>query len=121
VRDELKAALEELEGPNGEPVADRIETKENAYRGDHDDIAPDLTVIPNHGFDLKAGFKGSDEVFDTGPRNGMHSFDNACLYVEDPEAAIRERDADLYDIAPTILDLMEIEYDRAAFDGASLV
>jgi predicted AlkP superfamily phosphohydrolase/phosphomutase len=51
----------------------------------------------------------------------MHSFDNACLYVEDPEAAIRERDADLYDIAPTILDLMEIEYDRAAFDGASLV
>jgi uncharacterized sulfatase len=119
VRAELKADLEALEGPEGNPVVDRVETRENAYRGDHDDIAPDLTVIPNHGFDLKAGFKGSDEVFDTGPRNGMHSFDNACLYVDDPEASLR--DADLYDVAPTILSLMEIDYDRTEFDGASLV
>jgi uncharacterized sulfatase len=119
VRAELKVDLENLEGPDGRPVADRVETKENAYRGDHDDIAPDLTVIPNHGFDLKAGFKGSDEVFDVGPRNGMHSFDNACLYIDDPDAEIRE--ADLYDIAPTILELLEMEYDRSAFDGASLV
>ena len=119
VRDELKAELEALEGPDGTPVADRVETKEEAYRGAHADIAPDLTVIPNHGFDLTAGFKGSDEVFDTGPRNGMHSFDNACLFVDDPEASVR--DADLYDVAPTVLSLMEVDYDRSEFDGASLV
>jgi uncharacterized sulfatase len=119
VRDELKSAIEELTGPDGEPVADRVETKENAYRGDHDAIAPDLTVVPNHGFDLKAGFKGSEEVFGVGPRNGMHSFDNACLFVDDPD--VRVEDADLYDIGPTILDLMEFEYDRTEFDGASLL
>ena len=119
VRDELKAELEALEGPDGRKVADRVVTKEEAFRGDHDDIAPDLVVVPNHGFDLKSGFKGGDEVFDTGPRNGMHSFDNACLFVDDDSARIA--DADLYDIAPTMLDLLDLEVDRGEFDGTSLV
>ena len=119
VRDELKAELERLEGPDGNAVADRVVTKEEAFRGDHDDIAPDLVVIPNHGFDLKAGFKGGSDVFGVGPRNGMHSFDNATLFVDDPN--VRIEDADLFDIAPTVLDLMDVEYDRADFDGRSLV
>jgi predicted AlkP superfamily phosphohydrolase/phosphomutase len=119
VRAELREMLENLEGPDGAPVADRVVTREEAFRGDHDDIAPDLVVVPNHGFDLKSGFQGGSEVFDTGPRNGMHSFDNASLFIDDPDA--RVGDADLYDIAPTILDLMELDYDHAAFDGTSLV
>ena len=118
VREELKADLEAMEGPDGRPVADRVVTKEAAFRGDHDDIAPDLVVVPNHGFDLKSGFKGGDDVFATGPRNGMHSFDDACLFVDDE--GTRVGDADLYDIAPTVLDLLELEVDRTAFDGASL-
>jgi predicted AlkP superfamily phosphohydrolase/phosphomutase len=119
VRQELKEKLEALEGPDGKKVADRVVAKEDAFRGEHDDIAPDLVVIPNHGFDLKAGFKGDEDVFGHGPRNGMHSFGNASLFVDDPNARIE--DADLFDIAPTILDLMEIDYDRTDFDGASLV
>jgi uncharacterized sulfatase len=117
-RAELKEALEALEGPDGKPVADRVVTKEEAFRGDHDDIAPDLVVIPNHGFDLKAGFKGDEAVFGTGPRNGMHSFDNACLFVDDDA---RIADADLFDIAPTLLELLEVDVDRAELDGRSLV
>jgi predicted AlkP superfamily phosphohydrolase/phosphomutase len=117
-RAELKSMLEELTGPNGEPVADRVVTKEDAYRGAHDDIAPDLTVVPNHGFDLKSGFKGHDEVFDTGPRNGMHSFDNASLFIDDEDCPVK--DADLYDIGPTVLSLMDVDYDRTEFDGRSL-
>ncbi|MFQ3293208.1 MAG: putative AlkP superfamily phosphohydrolase/phosphomutase [Halobacteriales archaeon] len=119
VRQELKEALLDLEGPDGKPVADRVVEKEDAFRGDHDAIAPDLVVIPNHGFDLKAGFKGDEDVFGQGPRNGMHSFGNASLFVEDPSARIE--DADLFDIAPTILDLMDVEYDRTDYDGASLI
>ncbi|WP_136715829.1 alkaline phosphatase family protein [Halorientalis salina] len=119
VRDELQAELEALEGPDGTKVADRVVTREDAFRGDHSDIAPDLVVVPNHGFDLKAGFKGSDEVFDVGPRNGMHSFDNACLFVDEPDARIE--DADLYDIAPTMLELLDVDYNRSEFDGSSLL
>ena len=118
-RDELEAALESMTGPDGEPVIDRVETSEDAYRGDHADIAPDLVAIPNHGFDLKSGFSGEGPVFDTGPRNGMHSFDNACLYVDDDDA--RVSDADLYDIAPTVLSLLDVDYDRGSFDGTALV
>ena len=118
-RDQLKAALEALEGPEGRKVVDRVVEKEAAFDGDHDDIAPDLVAVPNYGFDLKAGFKGHDDVFGHGPRNGMHSFDNASLFVDDPDATVE--DVNLYDIAPTILDLLELDYDAAEFDGRSLV
>ena len=94
-------------------------TSEDAFRGEHDDIAPDLVVIPNDGFDLKSGFSGGEKVFDTGPRNGMHSFENACLFIDDADATIEN--ADLYDIAPTLLDALDIEIDRGDFDGASLL
>jgi len=119
VRSELKQALAEMEGPGGEPVADEVYTKEGAFRGDHADIAPDLVVVPTHGFDLKSGFKGNKNPFvEYGARNGMHSFDNATLIVDDD---VRVDDADLYDIAPTILDLMDIDYERGDFDGSSLI
>ncbi|USZ68904.1 alkaline phosphatase family protein [Halorussus salilacus] len=118
-RAQLKEALENLEGPDGRKVVERVVEKEEAFHGDHDDIAPDLVAIPNYGFDLKAGFKGHDDAFGQGPRNGMHSFDNASLFVDDPEANVE--DVDLFDIAPTILDLLEADYDAAEFDGRSLV
>jgi predicted AlkP superfamily phosphohydrolase/phosphomutase len=119
VRESLRADLESLTGPDGTPVAKRVETKEDAFHGDHAEIAPDLVVIPNDGFDLKAGFGGAEAVFGTGPRNGMHKFDNACLFVDDPDARIE--DVDLYDIAPTILSLLDLDYDRGEFDGAAIV
>jgi len=120
VRSELKTALSEMTGPDGNPVADRVVTKEEAFHGEHDDIAPDLVVVPNHGFDLKSGFKGNKDPFvECGARNGMHSFDDATLVIDDPDARIG--DADLYDIAPTILDLMDVDVERGEFDGTSLV
>ncbi|MFB6124733.1 MAG: alkaline phosphatase family protein [Halanaeroarchaeum sp.] len=120
VRDELKRAILALEGPDGRPVVERVVEKEAAFDGDHDDIAPDLVAIPNDGFDLKSGFSGHDAVFDTGPRNGMHTFADATLVVDDPDVSIPEG-TDLYDVAPTILDMMDVEYEGRAFDGASLV
>ena len=118
-RAELKSMLESLEGPNGKKVCAQVVEKEEAFHGDHDDIAPDLVAIPNYGFDLKAGFKGYDDVFGQGPRNGMHSFDNASLFVDDSEVSVGD-DVDLLDIAPTIMDLLECKYDAREFDGKSL-
>jgi len=118
-RRELAAGLESMAGPDGRPVVDRVVTREEAFRGDHTGIAPDLVAIPTDGFDLKAGFDGADEVFSTGPRTGMHTFDDACLFVDSERATID--DADLYDIAPTLLTLLGVEFDRGSFDGASRV
>ncbi|WP_433628018.1 alkaline phosphatase family protein [Halomicrococcus sp. NG-SE-24] len=118
-RAELKAQLEDLEGPDGRKVCERVVEKEEAFHGDHTDIAPDLVAIPSHGFDMKAGFKGHDDVFSQGPRNGMHSFDNASLFVDDPDVTVDD-DVDLFDIAPTILDLMEMDYPDHELEGRSL-
>jgi len=119
-RAELKRDLESMTGPDGEPVAKRVVVGDDVFDGAHDDIAPDLTVIPNEGFDLKSKFKPHDDgVFYHGPRNGMHSFENATLLVDDPDVSVPEG-TNLYDIAPTILDLMEVDYESTAFDGASL-
>jgi uncharacterized sulfatase len=118
-REELAGMIRDLEGPNGEQVVERVVPKEEAFDGNHDDIAPDLVAIPEHGFDFKAGFKRKESAFGSTARNGMHSFDNATLFVDDPD--VEMDDVDLFDIAPTILDLMEIDYDAAEFDGRSLV
>lgn len=119
VRRELKEDLKTLTGPDGTFVIERVETKEEAFRGDHDEIAPDLVAVPADGFDLKAGFNGTDDVFTATQRTGMHTFDDAALFVDHSDA--RVQDADLYDVAPTILTLLDVDYDKNAFDGATLV
>ncbi len=119
VREELIADLQSLAGPNGQDVCKRIVKGEDAFSGSNTEIAPDLVVIPTDGFDLKAGFGGKDAVFTTGPRNGMHKFENACLFSTADDLIID--DVDLYDIAPTILELMDIDVDMWELDGKSLV
>jgi arylsulfatase A-like enzyme len=39
--------------------------------------------------------------------------------LDEPDVSVD--DADLLDVAPTILDLMDVETSRTAFDGASLL
>ena len=118
VLDDLKNDIESLRGPNGEPVMERVVRGREVFTGQHDEIAPDLVALPADGFDLKAGFSGSDQIFGNGPRNGMHTFGNASLIVDDPSITVD--DATLYDIAPTILDLMDVDAGTATFDGRSL-
>jgi predicted AlkP superfamily phosphohydrolase/phosphomutase len=120
VRGELAEELRSLEGPDGESVIDRVVPKEDAFHGDHDDIAPDLVAIPNHGFDLKAGFKPKENLFERNERNGMHSFDDASLLIDDSDISM-DGIVDLFDLTPTMMDLMEIDYDYAEMDGQSLV
>lgn len=120
VRERLAEALLDITGPDGESVIASVHRREDTFDGQYDDMAPDLVALPEDGFDLKAGFGTEGPVFDTGPRNGMHRFDNAALFVDDPDITIPD-EADILDIAPTILDLMEIDADGATLDGQSLV
>ena len=120
VRAELKTALNSLEGPGGRSVIKRVVERETAFRGDHDEIAPDLVAVPNDGFDLKGGFRPHEQVFDPdGPRTGMHTFDDAALFIDHPDASVE--DADILDVAPTLLKLLDVDYGRTDVDGASLV
>jgi len=118
VRDELVDDLESLTGPDGRRVCKRIVRGETVFDGDNDEIAPDLVVIPADGFDLKSGFSGKEAVFTEGPRNGMHKFENSLLYSTDADLDVEG--SNLFDVTPTILDLMDVEHD-GNFDGESLL
>jgi uncharacterized sulfatase len=116
---ELKAALEGLEGPDGEPVCERVVERAEAFDGPHDDIAPDLVAIPNDGFDLKASFRPEEEVFGKDARNGMHNFHDATLFTDDPAVKV-QGEVNLFDLTPTMLDLLDVDFDAAEFSGRSL-
>ena len=118
VREELIDDLESLTGPDGRQVCKRIVKGETVFDGDHSEIAPDLVAIPADGYDMKSGFERKESVFHTGPRNGMHKFENALLYTT--AADVDVEGADLYDVTPTILDLMAVD-DDGALDGESLI
>jgi len=63
VREELRTDLSIAHRPR-RPAgvqADRMDG-ETVFDGDHDEIAPDLVVIPADGFDLKSGFGGKKSV-----------------------------------------------------------
>ncbi len=117
VRAELAGELRDLIGPDGTPVCDRVVVGTDAFSGPYAGSAPDLVAIPTDGYDLKSGFSTDGPLFDVGPRTGMHTFDNALLFIDHPDAVIG--DADLYDIAPTLCDLLGLPRPEA-FEGTSL-
>lgn len=117
VRDRLREAVLDLTGPDGRPVADRVERREDCYRGDHVDMAPDLVVVPNEGFDLKGRISDADGVFHDTHRTGMHQDGDAALLVDEPDLDLDG--ADVYDVSPTVLALLGLDVDLAEFDGVS--
>ena len=79
IRREIKNGLEALTFNNNEKVVKKVYTKEELYSGKCIDLAPDLVVLGNHGFDLK-GKIGGDTVFGSTDLTGMHSQDDAFFY-----------------------------------------
>ncbi|MDY6776308.1 MAG: alkaline phosphatase family protein [Halobacteria archaeon] len=121
VRDQLVGMLEDLEDPDGNEVIDEVYVREEVYDGDEFGITPDVVCVPNRGYDLKASFGPDKPVYKKGERNGMHTFDDATLIVDtDDEVEIDADDASITDVAPTVLDLMDIDAPDE-IDGESLV
>lgn len=77
--DDLKESLNYLEW-NGEKVIDKIYEKEDIYRGNFVEEAPDLVLMANSGFNLMSGLS-KEEVFEEGPLTGKHTQDDAFLFV----------------------------------------
>ena len=79
LRAELIEKLRHLKDPDtGEPVCNKVLTREQAFSGPYSDRAPDIIVDPRDGYDLKAKL-GEGEVFERGAINGMHTYHDAML------------------------------------------
>ncbi|MCH7494313.1 alkaline phosphatase family protein, partial [bacterium] len=122
-RDKVRAALLALRSPAGERVAKEVFLREEIYtdeQGGHADgwlagttprgtpyeAAPDLIVHPHNGYDLKAGFGAGKELFGRGHITGMHTWDDAMLWVSDADPG---PDKSIMDIAPSILARLGVE------------
>ena len=79
VRQELKQGLEKLTFKDGNKIAKKIFLKEELYKGPYIDLAPDLVILSNVGYDLK-GKVNSHAVFDRTNLVGMHTQHDAFFF-----------------------------------------
>jgi predicted AlkP superfamily phosphohydrolase/phosphomutase len=83
VREDLIERLLAWRSPDGEPVIERVEKREDLYGEDCTSLAPDLVALSHYGYDLKDQVS-SNELFKPGKLKGMHTYDDAFLYVNRP-------------------------------------
>lgn len=79
--DELKEKFLEI-AFEGRKVIKEVYRREEIFQGRHAENGPDLYLLPHYGFDLK-GSVDRDSVFGTSRFRGMHTYDDAHLFVSD--------------------------------------
>jgi predicted AlkP superfamily phosphohydrolase/phosphomutase len=117
LRDELRKGLLALTDEGGNRVIKDVFTREEIYSGDNLGAAADLIVNPIDGYDPKGAF-GKKALTGKGPIVGMHTYDDAMLFIRGRN--LKAEGASVIDVAPTILELMEVDI-PADFDGRSLL
>jgi predicted AlkP superfamily phosphohydrolase/phosphomutase len=70
----------------GEKVVKGVYRKEEIYKGEYVHQAPDLVLVPNEGFNLRAGLLRKEPFEVNHEFTGKHTQDNAFLYVKGTEA-----------------------------------
>ena len=81
-RDEIISKLSGLKDPEtGDPVISRVYKREDIYDGDYLDEVADLIAISPDGIDIKGNVK-KDKLLERGFISGMHTYDDAFLYVK---------------------------------------
>ncbi len=116
VRDELKREMAAIE-VDGLRIIDRVFEKEEIFTGPLLDQAPDLCLLPIKGYDLK-GAVNKTVIADRDVFTGMHTRDDALFWIG--SSAVREGDATIYDVAPTILAALGVPA-PPAMDGTSFL
>ncbi len=84
VCEEITDRLLQFRNPeNGEPVIERVENWERFYGEDVCGVSPDLVALGHYGYDLKDQVT-SRELFRPSKLKGMHTYDDAFLFVNRP-------------------------------------
>lgn len=83
VREELKNGLLEMRY-NGRSVIKEVFFKEELFSGPYLEFAPDIVLLSNYGFDLKASVQ-KEHIFGRSHLKGMHTYDDAFFFCENKE------------------------------------
>lgn len=118
VRQQLMSELSRVKDPDtGERIVGAVHRREELYHGASFEQAADLVVVPEDGYDLK-GNLDSDTLTHKGPIVGMHTFDDAALYIRGRE--IGAEHFSIVDVMPTLLTMMDVSV-PADVDGTSVI
>jgi predicted AlkP superfamily phosphohydrolase/phosphomutase len=96
----------------------RVYRRDELFSGACLAAAPDLCVQPAYGYDLK-GAVNKRELMDRELFTGMHTQDDAVLFVASSENRLAGRRPHITDVAPTILRAMGLDPPKS-MDGRSL-
>jgi len=108
VREEIERGLTEWRDPDtGKKIVERVFKRHELYEGEMLNAGPDLVAHPYNGFDLKASFKKKDSVSTRTPIVGMHTYDDAFIYIRGKH--IEKENPAIVDVMPTILGLLEVD------------
>ncbi len=110
-RDALVERIKAIKGPNNEAWATRVIKPQEHYEvleGDY----PDLMVYFDDLYWRSAGTLGHGTMFlpenDTGPDDAVHAQEGIYILSDPQERVGRRLDADILDIAPTVLERLDI-------------
>lgn len=104
IRQDIKRLFEEYRIGNSK-VFKKAFFKEDIYSGNILDRAPDIVLLSNRGFDLKAGF-GKQVEYEKTHFPGMHCFDNALFFTTKPELLLKQMT--IFDVKDHIFRLLNI-------------
>ena len=117
--DELAHKLAALIDPEtGEAIVRRVYRRDEIFTGPLVEQAPDLVLVSNWGWDLKGSIK-RQVLTDTGIFSGMHTQDDAFLFVRGTEVTAAAKPT-VRDVMPTILALAGCDA-PPDLDGHSLI
>jgi len=113
IRTQIADALREVRGPNGEKLNNRVIFREEAYRGKMIDRMPDITIYfdnLHYGSNEMIGFDGLYSLATAkGPDDSNHG-EYGIFVMSGPNIGRRRLEGiKLEDLAPTILELLEIQ------------
>jgi predicted AlkP superfamily phosphohydrolase/phosphomutase len=117
VAQEIKRGLSEISAERL-PIVKRVYERDELFRGPAIESAPDLCVQTIYGYDLK-GAVNKKELMDREIFTGMHTQDDATLFISSPESALRSDKPHITDVAPTLLAAMGIN-NSDSMDGRSM-
>lgn len=122
-REEIAQRITAIKGPNGESWNTRVFKPEQIYPEIGND-PPDLMVYFDDLYWRAAGTMGHGTFYlpenDTGPDDAVHSEDGVFVLYHPQRQLKGKAEATIYDIAPTILDLLNISSSAAMKDKSIL-
>jgi len=113
MREELRQKLMQIKSPDGETFRNKVFTPEELY-GEPIGDKPDLMVYFDDLYWRSAGTIGHNSLYlsenDTGPDDSVHWYDGILvLYNKRKNKHTKLERMSIYDVAPTILDIMGMD------------